>query len=515
MVASIVIVCFGQRAVTEACLDSLQRSLGPALGTTWELVLVDNASPDDTLDLLRSWEDRATIVALPTNRNFSGGCNAGAAAASGETLVFLNNDTTVGPGALEALVEQARVPGVGAVGARLLYPDGTIQHAGVWMIKQADRFVVPYHLFHHEPGDAPHAAAVVDVDCVTGACLVMPADGFRALAGFDEQYVNGWEDVDLCLRIRSGGQRIVYRGDIVIVHCEGATRGRLQGVTPNAAVFYARWGSLIEDDLPSFRAIWGAGYAPPGAGPAEPADVVVDGWMTSLGPAAAHTRAVISALESVGLAPAATDPAQVTIGPRMTMAEWAPAQRACNRWSSDETPHIDPLILSTPIVPGGPGPGGHGVLVLLPSHDRALATILLDTARRTGMAIRVSPTVRTPEVDEFITAGAPQATILDPLTSEMMLEACARDADLVVAADPADRWDRRALICAGAGAAVIVRSGGPAADLLEGLAGVLGQRPPPLGQRSRLHAVVRDRCAPEHVLAGLLNSSALRPTTRA
>jgi GT2 family glycosyltransferase len=497
---SIVLVCYGQQAVTERCLRSLSAALGPALGAAWEIVVVDNRSPDDTLSMLDAWSDRVTVVALPENRNFSGGCNAGAAAASGDVLVFLNNDTVVPAGALDALVDQAREPGVGAVGARLLYPDGTIQHGGVWMVREVSG-VVPYHLFHHEPGDLPQAAVVTDLDCVTGACLVTSAQLFAAVGGFDEVYVNGWEDVDLCLRIRTAGQRIVYRGDVVIVHDEGATRGRQQGWSSNAETFYGRWGSMLDDDLPAFREIWGATYGPPEAGPADPADIVVDGVVSGLGPAAAHTRAVVAALEVIGRAPAAVDPNFVTICPRLTLAEWAPLQRAAGRTADKRLPHLDPLPLATPVQPDPIGNGGGGVLLLLPAHDLDRAAQLIACARAVEGPLHISPTVRTGLVEELVNDLAPEAGLLAPTTSELMLAAYARNADVVIAADPSDVWDRQALICAGAGAAVVVRPDGPAARILGDLCSVVGEPPAAVSERAARHATVRDACAPHLVLA--------------
>src|SRR4051812_21343253 len=109
--ASIIIVAWGKRPVTERCLATLDAALGAELGTTVELVLVDNDSPDDTAQLFADWEGRATVVYMQRNENFSGGCNAGARASSGEVLIFLNNDTEVEPGTVEALTEQALEPG--------------------------------------------------------------------------------------------------------------------------------------------------------------------------------------------------------------------------------------------------------------------------------------------------------------------------------------------------------------------------------------------------------------------
>jgi GT2 family glycosyltransferase len=508
--ASIVVVTYGRRDVTEVCLQSLEMALGDGLGSTWELVLVDNASPDDTLELLHAWSDRATIVALPENRNFAGGCNAGAEAARGETLVFLNNDTTVPAGALEALVEQAREPGVGAAGPRLLYPDGTIQHAGVWMVRESETLVVPYHVFHHEPGDHPPAAITTDLDCVTAACLAMPATVFRAIGGYDTAYRNGWEDVDLCLRVRLAGHRVVYRGDIVVVHDEGATRGRKQGLGPNAAIFYARWGEMLDDDRESFERIFDAGYLPLSDDDGRRADIAVVGPVATLGTRAAQGRAVVAALEALGRTPGVREPDAPTLAPRLTRDEWGPTLAARGRQLDDGVPEIDPAQLPAIVCPPGVGPGGGGVLAVLPAQDLDRAAQTLDAAVATGIApLVLCPTVATDALAALVAARVPGAQVLNPITSEAMLGALSQLADVVVAADPADRWDRAALVAAGAGAAVVVRPDGPALELLGDLATPLGTPVRALHEREVRHLAVRDGCSPERVLGDLVPPAAL------
>src|SRR4051812_8119075 len=312
ILASIVIVAWGKRPVTEQCLESLERALGDEIGTRYELVLVDNAPPDDTAELFARWEDRATVVYMERNENFSGGCNAGARAASGEVLIFLNNDTDVPGGALEALVEQAREPGVGAVGARLVYPDGTIQHGGVVWHEECG-FTLPYHLLHHSPGDTPAAGAVYDLDAVTGACLGIPRELFFELGGFDDAYINGLEDVDLCIKVRVAGRRIVYRGDVEIVHHEGLTRGSGRTEADNMKVLYPRWGHLFGDDAETVATLFDAQWPPDpqrtGRPPRSPngSMVTIEGDITSLAPDAAEARALLARFEDTGLAPAAHD----------------------------------------------------------------------------------------------------------------------------------------------------------------------------------------------------------------
>lgn len=509
--ASIVIVTYGRRDVTETCLRSLERALGDGLGSTWELVLVDNASPDDTLELLNAWSDRATVVALPENRNFAGGCNAGADVARGEVLVFLNNDTIVPAGALEALVDQAREPGVGAAGPRLLYPDGTLQHAGVWMVRESETLVLPYHVFHHEPGDHPAAAVTTDLDCVTAACLAMRAEVFHAVGGYETAYCNGWEDVDLCLRVRVAGHRVVYRGDIVVVHDEGATRGRQQGLNANAEIFYGRWGSMVEDDRAAFERIWDAGYGPPDAPVDGAADIVVVGPVATLGAEAAQGRSVLAGLEALGHAPGVREPVAPTLSPRLTHAEWAPVQAARARSLADALPELHPARMPAIVCPAGVGPGGGGVLALLPAQDLDLAAELLDLA--SGLAgagpLVVSPSALTAAIESLVARRAPTAQLLGPMASEAMLAARSALADIVVAADPADRWDRAALVAAGTGAAVVVRRDGRAHQLLGDLATPVGAPLRGVGERTARHVAVREGCAPERVLGALLPAVAL------
>jgi GT2 family glycosyltransferase len=514
MRASIIIVCFGQRAVTEACLESLGSALGDRIGDEWELVLVDNASPDDTLDLLHEWRDRATVVALESNRDFAGGCNVGAAAATGEVLVFLNNDTIVAPGTLELLVEQASEPDVGVTGPRLHYPDGTIQHAGVWMVREPGNLVTPYHLFLHEPGDLEASAIQADLDCVTGACLVMRASVFAELGGFDADYRNGWEDVDLCLRVRMQGLRIVYRGDVAFVHAEGATRSTVRFDGKNEARFRARWNRVLDDDLAAFGTIWDATYAPPVPESAELGFISVLGPVRGLGAAGAHTRAVIAALERMGRRPSAADPIEPVVEPRLNRSEWAAIRTAMSRSPAPGAAVVDALGVGTPVRPGALTAGGDLVLVVLPAHDLLAAQDVLAAGHDVGGPMLVLPTARTRQVELLVQRWAPAARLLPASSSETTLVALAERCDVVIAVDPADRWDRTALVCAGTGAAVVVREDGPAAEILDEFAGTLAAGPRAVEQRAARRDRVAIACADDTVLGPLLKTRELAPTTR-
>lgn len=200
MTVSIVIPLFNRYDLTAACLASLTN-------TRAELVLVDNASTDRT-----AYIDVA--IRNEWNEGFAKACNQGAQAATGDVLVFLNNDTEVHDGWLAPLVDELADPTVGIVGSRLLYPDGTIQHSGVCV-----DFRQPVGLEAWNRKD-DWTLIPTDVDAVTGACLAIRRDFFAALGGFDEGFRNGYEDVDLCLKALGAGMRVVYQPASVVTHHE-------------------------------------------------------------------------------------------------------------------------------------------------------------------------------------------------------------------------------------------------------------------------------------------------------
>jgi len=245
--ASIVIPVFNRADLTANCLTALVES---TTGTA-EVIVVDNASTDSTPTLLASLGSAITVVRNTVNEGFARACNAGARRARGKYVVFLNNDTIPRQGWLSALVAAAESdPMVGAVGARLLYPNGTIQHAGIGFTPDFE----PYHIHHGVAGDAPEVSADRDCEAVTGACLLMPRALFHDIGGFDEDYQMYFEDVDLCLRVRAGGRRVRYAAGSVVVHLErGSSASFSAAFAQNRASrerFRARW---LSRTIPSRR----------------------------------------------------------------------------------------------------------------------------------------------------------------------------------------------------------------------------------------------------------------------
>ena len=240
---SIVIPVHGLAEVTRQCLDRLLGELPDACDR--EIIVVDDASRDDTLAVLASYGDAIRVVTHDENLGFSHACNSGAAVASGRHLVFLNNDTIPLAGWLDALVRYAEAhPLAAIVGSKLLYPDGTIQHAG--MAFDADRH--PQHIYLGFPADHPAVNRSRAFRMVTGACLLIARATFEAADGFDTAFVNGYEDVDLCLRVGSHGREVHYCHESILIHLESVSEGRTARDASNHDLYVRRWRAKVAPD---------------------------------------------------------------------------------------------------------------------------------------------------------------------------------------------------------------------------------------------------------------------------
>jgi GT2 family glycosyltransferase/glycosyltransferase involved in cell wall biosynthesis len=253
---SIIIPVFNKAELTRDCLRSL---LSIVDVSTTEIIVVNNGSTDSTAELLTQCRDVIRVVDPGRNLGFVGGCNLGAAAANGGYLVFLNNDTILLPGWLDALVDTVeRDTTIGAVGSMFIYPVGRLQEAGsiVWKDGSAH---------HYGGGASPLSRKFVfarDVDYCSGASLLVRRDLFNELGGFDERYAPGYyEDVDLCFGIRTLGKRVVFQPESRLVHYEGGTSGTdlATGMkkfqTINHKKFVSKWKPILEtEQLPRSNA---------------------------------------------------------------------------------------------------------------------------------------------------------------------------------------------------------------------------------------------------------------------
>ncbi|HYD99965.1 MAG TPA: glycosyltransferase [Alphaproteobacteria bacterium] len=219
------------------CVESLAATVPPGL---LDLVVVDHESRDPEtlayLDALRAAGHRVLPHAGPFN--FSAINNGAIARAGGDHshILLLNNDVVARePGWLERMLALGSRPDVGAVGAVLAYPDGRIQHAGVGvgLHAAADNLHVGAPLLagdgRRDPGPAGALTACRDAAAATAACLLVRRDAFAAAGGFDERLAVGFNDVDLCLRIRAAGLKVLVEGACLLDHHESVTRGRSGG----------------------------------------------------------------------------------------------------------------------------------------------------------------------------------------------------------------------------------------------------------------------------------------------
>ncbi|MGD0476495.1 MAG: glycosyltransferase family 2 protein, partial [Candidatus Velthaea sp.] len=244
---SIVMPVFNREDLTKNCLATLLPTLEGA--GDGELIIVDNGSGPATAEVLRQFP-WVRVIRNETNLGFAAACNQGARAAAGRLICHLNNDIVAQPHWLARMIARL-APDVGIVGARLLFPDDTIQHAGVAMypVRFGPEGVGPYHLYWHWKKTTSDSLLAADFNIVTGACLLTPRDLFLELGGFDEMFWNGYEDVDYCLRVRERGLRVVYEPDATLYHFESQSGvQRKRRVSHNIWTLGTRWGTRFDPD---------------------------------------------------------------------------------------------------------------------------------------------------------------------------------------------------------------------------------------------------------------------------
>lgn len=222
-----------------------------------EVIVVRNGSESDEISAFyaeaeRQWE-KLRVVSYAGEFNYSAICNFGVQAAAGEYILLLNNDIEViTPNWIEEMLMLAQQKDVGVVGAKLLYPNETVQHCGM-------AFTSPISIEHMfrgesalESGPLGFLSTVQEVTAVTGACILLRSELFHALGGLDERLAVSFSDVDLCMKTRRAGYRVLVTPFACLYHMEGSTRGtELTGkdaeqFLEEAARFFARWGEWSE-----------------------------------------------------------------------------------------------------------------------------------------------------------------------------------------------------------------------------------------------------------------------------
>ncbi len=235
--------------------DYLSRCIGAIRSKTsypeYEIIVVDNGSSDFVQNRIRMMiaQTEDTVIRYlydPMPFNFSKMCNIGAEASSGEYLVLLNDDVVVTQEDwLERMIASARRKHTGAVGVKLLYPDGTIQHCGVVNLPDG-----PRHSLYGERDDRPLAfgrnRVPSDVLAVTAACLMVRKELYDRVGGFDESLAVTYNDVDFCIRLWKQGYFNVLRSDVSLIHDESKSRG-------NDAADFVKLGRLNTEQQRMFR----------------------------------------------------------------------------------------------------------------------------------------------------------------------------------------------------------------------------------------------------------------------
>jgi len=193
----------------------------------FEIVIAeDSALPDSTVSLLEDIPHTRVSCNHEGRFNFARKVNIAARHSRGAHLVLCNDDIEViAPEWLEALLEFSQQEGIGAVGAKLVYPDGRLQHVGIVLGVCG----LAAHVLHSQPGSTPgHGASALIVrnySAVTAACMMTRRDVFERMGGFDERFASDFNDVDYCLRARRAGYRIVYTPYARLCHLESASFG--------------------------------------------------------------------------------------------------------------------------------------------------------------------------------------------------------------------------------------------------------------------------------------------------
>lgn len=238
---SIIIPLWNKSELTEQCLEAIEKN---TKGIDYEIILIDNASTDQTLEVINRFKNRINIKIIQNKENlgFSKANNQGAEIARGKYLVLLNNDTIPQPDWLNYMVQAMETDSqIGITGVKLLYPDDTIQHCGVALRRDRAFFKHPYKYVERSHSLVNSKR---EWDAVTAACFITLTDLYRGVGGLDESYQNGCEDIDFCCKVKAKGYKVVYEPKAEVYHLESQTPRMQNKDEENFALFIKKWGKF-------------------------------------------------------------------------------------------------------------------------------------------------------------------------------------------------------------------------------------------------------------------------------
>lgn len=242
---SVIIPVFNKVELTKQCLESIAAHIPQ---TTFEVIIVDNGSTDATSDSVIEASGKWPWLRyhkFDTNRKFAAACNQGVLLSQYSHVLLLNNDTILSDNWLDSLYSTFDDPSVGICGSKLLYPDGTVQHAGIFFRPD----LVPFHQFTRQSSSSPNVSCPLQVTAVTGASLMTRKSIFDFVGGIDESYGMYFEDVDFCLKVLKAGFKIIYNPASTFVHLE--QKSSTNPIEPiklsekSQVIFHSRWGEYL------------------------------------------------------------------------------------------------------------------------------------------------------------------------------------------------------------------------------------------------------------------------------
>jgi GT2 family glycosyltransferase/Flp pilus assembly protein TadD/glycosyltransferase involved in cell wall biosynthesis len=247
---SIIIPVYNKIEFTKKCLEGINKF--PPKGA-YEIIIIDNCSTDGTGEFLKSIKTPLVkIITNDKNLGFAKACNQGSKAAVFKYLLFLNNDTEatsnwIGP-LIKILDNDSRVA---AVGSKLLFSDGNIQHAGVLIFddRKLPDPLVARHVFYNLDSGTPEANELRTYQALTAACLLIRKEAFDQVGGFDEGYWNGYEDIDLCFKLQEKQWTLVYQPKSGLIHHESKSGPeRFTKTRENIGRLHRKWIGKIKPD---------------------------------------------------------------------------------------------------------------------------------------------------------------------------------------------------------------------------------------------------------------------------